>query len=159
VSQKEKALNKLNDRNLLELARSVSKNYVDSGTSRNNLVKIVKASLSIEEIKQKINQTKSPLDTSTRFILFLVFGILLFVGGLILGLAYALPLSSGINMLQQEEAELAELGFPNAYASDIAQAQFALAGDTIITIVLLVLGFVLIGSAPAKEEFGRSYKR
>jgi hypothetical protein len=65
VSQKEEALNRLDDMRLLELARSVSKDHVDSGTSRNNLIKIVKASLSIEEIKQKINQIGNPPSTST----------------------------------------------------------------------------------------------
>jgi hypothetical protein len=65
MSQKEGSLNKLDDGRLLELARSVSKNYVDSGTSRNSLIKIVKASLSIEEIKKKVAETMNPLEKET----------------------------------------------------------------------------------------------
>jgi hypothetical protein len=60
VGQKEELLSRLDDRDLLELARSVSKEQIDSRTGRNNLIKMVKASLSIEEIKQKINGTGGP---------------------------------------------------------------------------------------------------
>ncbi len=66
VSQKEEALSRLNDRELLDLARSVSQNYVVKDTSRKNLIKIVKESLSVEEIKQKVSERKSPLKTKTK---------------------------------------------------------------------------------------------
>jgi hypothetical protein len=61
VGQKGELLGELSDRNLLELARSVSKHFVDGGTSRSDLVKIVKASLSVEEIKQGIQKVNSSM--------------------------------------------------------------------------------------------------
>jgi hypothetical protein len=60
MSQKEKFLSRLDDTELLELAKSVSKDQIDSRTSRNNLIKIIKASLSLEEIKDKVNGTGNP---------------------------------------------------------------------------------------------------
>jgi hypothetical protein len=66
VGQKEEALSRLSDRELLDLARSVSGNYVVSDAGRKNLIKIVKGSLSLEEIKQKVNEEKNPLKTKTK---------------------------------------------------------------------------------------------
>lgn len=65
MSQKEEALNRLGDRELLELARSTSKDKIDDGTSRSSLIEIVKASFSLKEIKQKVDQIRNPLKTST----------------------------------------------------------------------------------------------
>jgi hypothetical protein len=65
LSKKEEALSKLNDEELLDLARSVSENSVGSDASRKNLIKMVKGSLSVEEIKQKVNEKKSSLKMKT----------------------------------------------------------------------------------------------
>jgi hypothetical protein len=61
MGQKEEFLRRLDDSELLELAKSVSKDQIDSRKSRNNLIKIVKASLSLEEIKQKVDGTVNPV--------------------------------------------------------------------------------------------------
>jgi hypothetical protein len=60
VGQKEEYLSRLDDSELLELAKSVSKDQIHSRMSRDNLIKIVKASLSLEEIKQKVNGNGNP---------------------------------------------------------------------------------------------------
>jgi hypothetical protein len=64
LSQKEKFLSRLDDTELLELAKSVSKDQIDSRIGRSDLIKIVKAYLSLEEIKQKVNGTGNPVKIS-----------------------------------------------------------------------------------------------
>ena len=54
MSKKDEALRDLGDGELLELARSVSKSPISDGTSTSVLKKIIKESLSIEEIKEKL---------------------------------------------------------------------------------------------------------
>lgn len=58
VGQKEEVISRLDDKRLLDLARSIPKNQIDSGTSRTGLIKIIKSYLSMEEIKQKVSETE-----------------------------------------------------------------------------------------------------
>ncbi len=60
MSLKDDLLEGLNEAELLQLARSVSKTSVDEDTSKRVLIKLVKGSLSAEQIKQRVNQTRSP---------------------------------------------------------------------------------------------------
>jgi hypothetical protein len=59
AGQKEETLNRLSNYWLLELARDVSEDQVDSGTRRDDLIKIIRSSLSLEEIKQKMYEIGS----------------------------------------------------------------------------------------------------
>jgi len=59
MSQKDDVLSRLSDRQLLEMARSVQGDDVRSDTSRNDLIKIVKGSLSLDEIKQRSLKARS----------------------------------------------------------------------------------------------------
>jgi hypothetical protein len=54
LSKKDEALNKLDGKKLLELARSVSEKTIDGQTSRTDLTKIIGAALSLEEIRRKL---------------------------------------------------------------------------------------------------------
>jgi len=58
VSKKDELLQGLDSGALLELAKSVSGSPIKSGATRANLLKIVKESLSVEEIKRKVKQMK-----------------------------------------------------------------------------------------------------
>jgi hypothetical protein len=59
LGEKEKVLSRLDDSILLELAKAVSENQIGRGTSRDDLVKVIKSCLSIEEIKQKVGEMKN----------------------------------------------------------------------------------------------------
>jgi hypothetical protein len=61
MSQKDSELSKLSDRQLLEIARSVQGDDVRSDMSRNDLTKIVKGALSLEEIKQRSLRARGTL--------------------------------------------------------------------------------------------------
>jgi uncharacterized membrane protein len=56
ASKKDELLQGLDSSALLKLARSVSESPVESGTTRAELVKIIKGSLSVEEITMKLKQ-------------------------------------------------------------------------------------------------------
>lgn len=52
MSKKEKSLNKLSSAELLELAKSLTRGSIDGGTTRTELIRILKGTLSVEEIKR-----------------------------------------------------------------------------------------------------------
>lgn len=58
ASKKDELLQRLDSSVLLKLARSVSESPVESGTARAELVRIIKGSLSTEEITRKLKQEK-----------------------------------------------------------------------------------------------------
>jgi hypothetical protein len=60
LGKKDELLKNLKDNELLQLARSVSKEPFDENASREDLLKKVKSFLSIEEIKQEVSQNQSP---------------------------------------------------------------------------------------------------
>ncbi len=61
MSPKDELLKDLDRIELLRLVKSVSKTPVDEKTSKRDLIKIVKSSLSIEETKQKVEEIESTL--------------------------------------------------------------------------------------------------
>ena len=65
MSQKDDVLSRLSDRQLLEMARSVQGDDVRSDMSRNDLIKMVKGSLSLDEIKQRSQKARSSVAQQT----------------------------------------------------------------------------------------------
>jgi hypothetical protein len=167
VGRKEKALNELTNYRLLELAREVSEEKVDSTTSRDDLIRIIKSSLSINEIRQKING-KSSLEDSRGSARRIGSGASV-ISGLIIVVLLSLPLYD-FSYLNFINSEFSPLNIGDNYASgyDLAQGSMTFQGSyqklstqspiiwliAAATIPVIVFGFLALLSSDVGAERG-----
>jgi len=166
TSEKEEALRKLSNLELLELAEEASGHDVDYETSRDGLIKVIKSSLSILEIKQRLGQEKSyPSPRSeagrsavhrTGFPTGSVFSI---ISGIFILLILLMPLYDFNSKSEVANYYINSTGIPDFYASgyDLALGYIMFQGaptqlntqfPAIWLLIIAGMAVILLGFAP-----------